>query len=431
MQSFRSYIDRLHILLARATKEPSPSEFLKEMDAALDGQPRDELRRSVAVSQLRSAGAFFTGSRMARRVVSRLTSSLVGEATVLDPACGAGDLLIACTQHLPHRSDFASTLVEWKTRILGRDVEPEFVRATRVRLALAALRREPSGSRLRLPPIDELFPEIRAGSSLSEHELYQRASHIVINPPFTMVDAPDSCSWGGGKVNGAALFMEACVTRSKPGTRVFAILPEVLRSGSRYEKWRQMVAEHASISGIETLGQFDRVTDVDVFMVLAVVRGDGASRACAPWTPLQQSSSGRITDKFDISVGAVVPHRDPREGPWLPFLQARGLPSWEAVSSVGARRRFKGRAVQPPFVVVRRTSRPGDKSRAVATLVTGREKMAVENHLLVLRPKDGSSRACRQLLAILRDDTTSEILDKRIRCRHLTVQALGELPWRD
>jgi hypothetical protein len=431
MRHFRSYVDGLNDLLVRATQVPNPSGCLEDIDAALDGQPGDELRRSVSLARLRSAGAFFTGSGMARRAVAGLASSLEEDATVLDPTCGAGDLLVAFAEHLPRRSDLASTLADWHPRILGRDVEPEFVRATKVRLALAALRREPPQSCLRLPPVEELFPDICAGSSLAEYEVYQRPSYIVINPPFTLVEAPDGCSWGTGKVNAAALFMEACVTRAKRGTRVVAILPEVLRSGSRYEKWRKMFEQHVSVTSVEALGRFDRVTDVDVFMVLGAVCGGGSSRASTPWVPLEQTNEGRILDKFKISVGAVVPHRDPHMGPWRPFLQARGLPSWEIVSSVSTHRRFRGRTVEPPFVVVRRTSRPGDKYRAVGTLIAGTDEMAVENHLLVLQPKDGSLGVCHELLRLLHEESTSAILNKRIRCRHLTVQALAEVPWRE
>jgi hypothetical protein len=38
-------------------------------------------------------------------------------------------------------------------------------------------------------------------------------------------------------------------------------------------------------------------------------------------------------------------------------------------------------------------------------------------------------RTCRELLDILKDDQTTHWLDQRIRCRHLTVAALDELPW--
>jgi len=49
----------------------------------------------------------------------------------------------------------------------------------------------------------------------------------------------------------------------------------------------------------------------------------------------------------------------------------------------------------------------------------------------VLSPKDRSLDQCNSLLTILRDYKTDYWLDRRIRCRHLTVQEgllLGEIP---
>jgi hypothetical protein len=130
-------------------------------------------------------------------------------------------------------------------------------------------------------------------------------------------------------------------------------------------------------------------------------------------------------------VGAVVPFRLSNRGQWRPFIQARDLPSWQAVTDIVQHRRFEGTTFCPPFVVVRRTSRPDDKSRAVATIVQSKRRIAVENHLLVLTPKDKTLRTCKQLMKLLGKRSTNEILNSRIRCRHLTVGALADLPWSD
>ena len=99
------------------------------------------------------------------------------------------------------------------------------------------------------------------------------------------------------------------------------------------------------------------------------------------------------------------------------------------VREVSNNRRFEGRVFSPPFVVVRRTSRPGDKHRALGTIINNARPVAVENHLLVLLPKDGTVKACRELLRVLRKPQTTQWLDQYIRCRHLTVSALADLPW--
>ena len=92
-------------------------------------------------------------------------------------------------------------------------------------------------------------------------------------------------------------------------------------------------------------------------------------------------------------------------------------------------RKYTGRTFQPPFVVVRRTSRPDDKFRAVATVIVGHELVAVENHLMVLLPKDNKLSSCKKLLSVLKSEETNKWLNERIRCRHLTVNALKNVPW--
>jgi hypothetical protein len=432
MKAFNPYVSHLEELLIASVCLPVSPTRQKQVKTALDGQPSVELRKRVSLGRLRAAGAFFTGSRMAQRaVVFAGLPRLKVSARVFDPACGVGDLLVAFVNHLSCSFDLESTLSHWGTRVVALDVQPEFVRATKLRLALAGALRHPLVKPFQLPDFDLLFPNVAVGSSLVEQSGYNEASHILVNPPFTSVDAPEECIWGEGKVNSAALFMDACATNAEPGTQLIAILPDVLRSGSRYEKWRKLFERRVAIKKIEIMGRFDRHTDVDVFVALGQVRKRQYSRQGTRWTPDKKTDGKRISDKFKVSVGAVVSYRDPHSGPWYPFVQARDLPTWQAVTQIAHHRRFEGKTVSPPFVVVRRTSRPEDRNRAVATLVRGKRRIAVENHLLVLRPKDKTIWTCEQLLKLLQEERTNYLLNRRIRCRHLTVSALGDLPWRD
>src|SRR3546814_2304039 len=59
-------------------------------------------------------------------------------ASVLDPACGAGDLLIACARSLPILPSLEETLQAWGKRLYGRDIHPELVEVAQYRLALLA-----------------------------------------------------------------------------------------------------------------------------------------------------------------------------------------------------------------------------------------------------------------------------------------------------
>ena len=65
----------------------------------------------------------------------------------------------------------------------------------------------------------------------------------------------------------------------------------------------------------------------------------------------------------------------------------------------------------------------------VATLVLGSRSVAIENHLVVFLPRDGTVESCRQLMLRLRSSRTDAWLNARLRCRHLTTSALAEMPW--
>ena len=162
---------------------------------------------------------------------------------------------------------------------------------------------------------------------------------------------------------------------------------------------------------------------------LNLVVGPPAVAARAPWWPTSLSRGRRIGDDFDIRVGSVVPHRHPKVGPWRAFLTPSVLPPWGTYKAKAARRRrYRGSTYTPPFVAVRRTSAPSDRKRAVGTIVVGDEPVAVENHLLVLRPRTETLADCRKLLRALSQPETDVWLNDRIRCRHLTVTALTDLP---
>jgi hypothetical protein len=429
MKAFSPYVSHLEELLLGSICLPANSDRQEMIRAALDGQPSLELRKRVSLDRLRAAGAFFTGSRMARKAIAMAFPTIPRDAVVLDPACGVGDLLVAFVGRLTCSNDLASTLFHWATRITAFDVQPEFVRAAKLRLALAAVLRHRHIRGFRIEEFDAFFPGIREGSSFENCASYKGVSHILINPPFTTVEAPENCRWAEGKVNSAALFMEECAMNCDPETRIIAILPDVLRSGSRYEKWRRLFSERVTVDKIHILGRFDRQTDVDVFLTVGRVRVKKNGEPSTAWSLRGEEGGTRVRDKFDVSVGAVVPFRLSNRGQWHPFIQARDLPSWQAVSDIVQHKRFEGTTFRPPFVVVRRTSRPEDKNRAVATIVQSKRRIAVENHLLVLRPKDKTLRTCKQLMKLLRKRTTNEALNRRIRCRHLTVAALADLAW--
>jgi hypothetical protein len=136
-----------------------------------------------------------------------------------------------------------------------------------------------------------------------------------------------------------------------------------------------------------------------------------------------------IADFFDVHVGRVVPHRDKETGPCHPYIHARCVPTWTVMRNFSETRSHEGRVYEPPFVIIRRTSRPGHPYRAAATVIAGDRQVAVENHLIVCEPRDRKLSTCKELMRQLKTQRVNDFLDSRIRCRHLTVGAVATIPF--
>lgn len=429
MTAFDAYTREAELLLD--LYPPRTDRERTQLEALLDGGPNRTLRTTLSVVQMRKRGAFFTGKSLADKLVGGIPSSpILGR--VSDPTCGAGDLLLAAAAGLPIRGSLVETLSEWGTRLAGSDTTSEFVRLARARVAVLALQRGVNHDRLGPNELERILPMISEGNALAEKALYENADCILLNPPFGAMVSPPTCSWASGKITAAALFADRAVAMAGTGTHLAMILPDVLRSGSRYRRWREYIERQAKVLKVELHGLFDAATDVDVFLLhlikTARVQTRGIGRAIA----LKETRrSETIGDFLHVNVGRVVSYRDRGRGPMRPFIAARALPKWRVWRGVERQKRTDGKGFLPPFVVVRRTSRPGDAHRAVGTIIAGREEVAVENHLIVLSPKDGRLTTCKELLARLKTERTNRWLDKRIRCRHLTVSAVKDLPWWD
>jgi SAM-dependent methyltransferase len=342
---------------------------------------------------------------------------------VFDPACGAGDLLLPIARELAVGTTVSATLQSWNNRLFGCDLSHEFIEAARYRLMLTAVSR---GAILDAPlsQLAKLLTNLTVADGLSATDNYVGSSCIIMNPPYGRV-ASGTKSWKEGMVTAAALFLERAAQLSSPGTRIAALLPEVLRTGTSYRHWRKHIAGFVDQAKPQSIGQFSAHADVDVFIQHFIKRN---ARVANPISTVPEQRT--IGDFFTVAVGAVVPHRDPVEGPRLAFLHPKNAPIWSEMRRISETRKFDGRSFTPPFVVVRRTSRPGDRHRASATLVLGARKVAVENHLLVLSPKDETVESCRSLIQVLRGKDTDTFLDEVMRCRHLTTSSVASVPWK-
>ncbi|MEM7128224.1 MAG: N-6 DNA methylase [Chloroflexota bacterium] len=431
MHEYLKYKRHLDDLITRILKQPGNlNDFDSALSLALNGQPSDELRKAVAVNKQREAGAFFTHQELASIALTPLRDSLTKDSVIADISCGTGDLLFPLISDNYKKSSVSELLLNWNRRLIGHDIHPEFIAVAKRRLLLSAIQQAQRIDISNDIKIDNFFPLLSVNDGLQQHNTIQNATHIVLNPPFTRVQSPLNCSWANGKVNLAAIFMDVCVSNAKPQTRIVAILPDVLRSGSLYKKWRRRIESRTLEVRSELYGQFDKWADVHVFVLELVVNNDVDVRDNYRWNQICEIPSRRqLKDHFEVRVGGVVDYRDPHEGNLYPFVTPADLPAWGTLTNIDTNRKFSGRVFSPPFVAVRRTSRQEDKNRAVPTIVDCDAPVAVENHLLVLLPFSKSIEDCRKLVKNLQDQRTNDWLNQIIRCRHLTVSALKQLPW--
>lgn len=426
MNEFRQYTKYVKHLenLMLATQGGLEPKYRRTVLHALNGGSSEFLRSRISVSALRSAGAFFSGSSSALNYVPNQRKPKA-DRVIFDPSCGTGDLLLQAAANWKVYGQLDETLVRWGQHLAGRDIVSPFIQACRLRIALLAISKGARVKGNRVLPLEELLPNIRIGDGLNPNGLFSRSSALLLNPPYTLLQAPTSCSWGSGGISAAAVFLATATEQAPPGTSIVAILPDVLRSGSRYEKWRTHIATMMAEIQLNEIGQFNGYTDIDVFVIKGKKCNHTANNA---WPGVKNKPGQTIGDNFGVHVGSVVPHRNPEAGQSYPYLHARNAPAGKEIMRPSETRRFQGTVFSPPFVAIRRTSRPDENIRAVATLIKGSEKIAVENHLIVCLPSDGSLKRCRDLMRILQARKTTNWLNQRIRCRHLTVTSIKEIP---
>ena len=422
MQGYGKYVLELEHLLQKDLVANS-----EDITRALNGHAYSALRNLVSLSSLRSSGAFFTGHEIAEQLADRAKEDIQHGTPFVDPACGAGNLLVAAARHLPLCSSLASTLSLWSEVIHGIDMHPEFIEATKLRLILLAKQRGNFASQH--SKMDNIFPNIRCANTLSAHTIFPSVPVVLLNPPYHGMTAPDSCTWGKGSVSAAAVFLEHVVRNTPSDGRIYALLPEVLRCGSRYQLFRECLGKSVEIVFEKSFGVFDKWTDIDVFAAEMHVLGDAPLQEAMPAFIQKGNAVETIENRYHIHVGPLVDYRSPETGPEYSYVEAVQATPWAKNFLCTATRKFEGTVFRPPFVVIRRTSRPGDKFRAIGTVIRGDAPVAVENHLLIALPKRGTVKACLELLQVLRQPATNDFLNATMRCRHLTVGAVKNIPW--
>ena len=421
LMAFETYVEAAE----QATRDDTPVDGASTRDhPLLNGAPYKAFRQAIDLADRRDAGTFFSGSAIATRLADLLFSEIPERSLVVDPTCGMGDLLLAYADRLPLAGSLSDTIAAWGERLGGIDLREDLVRMTKARLVMLARSRGGFGGLV--DDINDIFPMIQVGSALSKSPILAKADGFLFNPPFGQTTPLVEPTWSAGQINAAALFLDALLDGSNEPRPIAAVLPEVLRGGSRYGRFRDHLTKKGLGGTFQSLGRFDAWTDVDVFVTLLK-----PSNTDGLWADLVQPAELTVRSAFVVRVGTVVPHRHELAGPNRAYLCAKTTPAWDKGFKPTGSRLFSGTVFKPPFVVVRRTSSPSDRQRAVGTVIIGDEDVAVENHLIVATPLKGGVEACRRLLDLLKSPETSAHLNRVLRCRHLTTGAVSDIPWRD
>lgn len=382
------------------------------------------LREYLSIDEMREVGCFFTGQALAYKLVEALPNPILSESIVLDPTCGAGNLLIECSRRLPVWETLSVTLANWGRVLYGFDLYPSFIDAAKLRLIIEAMTRGAQRD-CEIDKALELLPNICVKNALDIHvQDLEKVTHIVINPPFTICESPKINFWKRGKVNSAGVFIDKYVRNLPDGCSLGFILPDVLRSGSRYSLFRDFL--DSNIHGKHSIwGIFNNKTDVDVFIISGILKRNNESKNL--WKD-ETSNYTPLSHMFDVRVGPLVAYRDPKIGVEYPYFHAKNSSSWHVLTEATEFRKFAGTVIKAPFVLIKRTSSPNSRYRAQCAVINMNEYIAVENHMIVVSPKSGKVEDCITLLDILKSQETNDFLNNRIRLRHLTVSAVKDIP---
>ena len=382
--------------------------------------PYTLLRQTYDHRTLRERGIFFTGSKIAKALIKKI-GTINPEWKVYDPTAGAGDLIVNYAEKLPTKESVESTVECWGRIIYATEIESSFVPLIKLRLLLLAYYKV--CGKIKLQDINvriarQQFANIIAGDYV---DFRFEVDVVMVNPPFNSMVLECRTEWGGGKVSNAAVILYSLEQRYG-NSIIAAILPDVIRSGSRYSRLRNCLPRYL-IDSEKSFGRFDKFTDVDVFLAL----GKRCHRKITPKTPTNRLPC--IGDLFNVHVGNVVPHRDSQTGDLQYYLTARNVATGKVIRDFKDQIKSLHKSVGGPFVTIKRTSSPSDKFRCAASLIDSRKSFFVENHLIVLKAKQTMSLTrYRKIMHYLIGDECTCFLNQTIRCRHLTVSIVKQIP---
>jgi hypothetical protein len=251
--------------------------------------------------------------------------------SVIDPACGAGSLLVALLRRLQHEGHSSAALIRGGL-VVGVDIDERAVRACRCALCLL----EPDAG---LRPSDSALQNIQVGDALRLEGWPSAFGIAVLNPPFINavedgVD-PEMKRWlaaayaeVGGTANLAGYFLALATRLTADDGVVSALVPRALLQARPMKAWRAALTPgraipHRSLRRLRLPGSGALFAGADVFVSLLTI-GPGTSLT------VSESDLPELPDWYEAT--ARLTHAD-----WWACVMGQGGPV-TAQESNGSRR---------------------------------------------------------------------------------------------
>src|SRR5690606_22175995 len=145
---------------------------------------------------------------LATKITRLFDKAVTANSVILDPTCGAGNLLIECSRMLGVEETLSQTLMLWGNILRGFDIHESFIEATKLRLIIEALNRGVIND-CTIEEAISYFLNIKVVDALTIDKIdVEDVTHVIMNPPFSIWESPNKNYWKIGKINAAGIVFD-------------------------------------------------------------------------------------------------------------------------------------------------------------------------------------------------------------------------------
>lgn len=248
-------------LLPEKVRFPIEKEKLKTaLQIKYIYEPKEDILGLLYISlknlgERKASGAYYTPTRVVKRLVDNLKETGGIRGKILDPCCGTGNFYL----QLPDEVEVCD--------IFGKDIDPISVQIARINLVL----------RYRVTEFKHLYQNIRVEDYLLDED-QQNYDCILGNPPwgyeFTAGEAEQLKQMfpvvSGKNVESYDVFLQQSIRRISRKGKIAFVLPEAVLNVKSHQGIRQAILDSSRIQVIDYLGNaFDKVQCPAIIMQLA------------------------------------------------------------------------------------------------------------------------------------------------------------------